>query len=245
MKCVEKSELPEKRAPMNTYSLEAIGISKSYTVDERRIIVLDDITLSVPAGEFLVIEGKSGSGKSTLLSILSGLDKPDSGRIKLDAADITDLSEDELAPYRNRTTGFVFQAFHLVPSLTALENVMFPAELNNDSAAAAKAGELLKRVNLVERMNNFPHQLSGGEMQRVALCRALVNGPKIVFADEPTGNLDSSNSDAILELLGQLHKEQGSTLVLATHSREIAQMAERVLILRDGRIVDGGKKNKR
>ncbi len=245
MKCVEKSELPEKRAPMNTYSLEAIGISKSYTVDERRIIVLDDITLSVPAGEFLVIEGKSGSGKSTLLSILSGLDKPDSGRIKLDAADITDLSEDELAPYRNRTTGFVFQAFHLVPSLTALENVMFPAELNNDSAAAAKAGELLKRVNLVERMNNFPHQLSGGEMQRVALCRALVNGPKIVFADEPTGNLDSSNSNAILELLGQLHKEQGSTLVLATHSREIAQMAERVLILRDGRIVDGGKKNKR
>jgi len=222
---------------MTAYALEAIQVSKSYTVDSRRITVLDEITLSVPAGEFLVIEGKSGSGKSTLLSLLSGLDKPDAGRINLDAVDITDLTEDELAPFRNRTSGYVFQAFHLVPSLTALENVMFPAELNGDPGAAEKAVELLDRVDLSERMNNFPHQLSGGEKQRVALCRALINGPKIIFADEPTGNLDSANSETILTLLGQLHKEQETTLVLATHSSEIAQMADRALTLRDGRMI--------
>ena len=221
---------------MTPYALEAVQISKFYTVDERRITVLDNITLSVQAGEFLVIEGKSGSGKSTLLSLLSGLDKPDSGRISIDAVDITDLTEDELAPFRNKTTGYVFQAFHLVPSLTARENVMFPAELNRDPRAASKAAQLLERVDLAERMNNFPHQLSGGEKQRVALCRALINSPRIVFADEPTGNLDSANSDKILALLGQLHKEQGATLVLATHSREIAEMADRSLVLRDGRI---------
>ncbi len=227
---------------MTTYALESTEVSKSYRADERRIVVLDNISLSLPAGEFLVIEGTSGSGKSTLLSLLCGLDKPDSGRITLDSVDITDLTEDELAPFRNRTTGFVFQAFHLVPSLTAQENVMFPAELNNDPDAAEKAEALLARVNLKDRMDNFPHQLSGGEMQRVALCRAIINSPKILFADEPTGNLDSVNSEAILNLLQQLHREQGSTLVLATHSREIAQSADRVLILRDGRITDINKK---
>ncbi len=227
---------------MTTYALESTEVSKFYKADERRIVVLDNISLSVPAGEFLVIEGTRGSGKSTLLSLLCGLDKPDSGRITLDSVDITDLTEDELAPFRNRTTGFVFQAFHLVPSLTARENVMFPAELNDDPDAAEKAEALLARINLKDRMDNFPHQLSGGEMQRVALCRAIINSPKILFADEPTGNLDSANSDAILNLLQQLHKEQGSTLVLATHSREIAQSADRVLILRDGRINDINKK---
>ena len=221
---------------MNANRLEARHISKSYAVEKRKIDVLSDVSLSIPTGEFLVIAGKSGSGKSTLLSLLSGLDKPDAGKIILDSVDITDLSEDELAPFRNRKTGFVFQAFHLLPALTALENVMFPAELNNDPDAEVRSRELLARVGLAARMDNFPHQLSGGEKQRVALCRALINSPSIVFADEPTGNLDSMNGEIILDLLKQLHKEQQTTLVLATHSREIALKADRVITLRDGKI---------
>ena len=216
--------------------LEASELHKSYQVDERRITVLDSISLTVKKGEFLVIEGKSGSGKSTLLSLLSGLDKPDSGRIVLHGTDITELSEDRLAPFRNRTIGYVFQSFHLVPSLTALENVMFPAELNKDPQAAAKAAELLRRVDLQQRDDNFPHQLSGGEKQRVALCRALVNSPQIVFADEPTGNLDSASGSTILQLLLELRNELDTTLVMATHSREISSRADRILQLVDGRI---------
>jgi putative ABC transport system ATP-binding protein len=219
---------------MITKELEAEGLSKSYTVDARRITVLNDISLSVAKGEFVVVEGKSGSGKSTLLSLLSGLDSPDGGKIIVGGRDITGLSEDELAPFRNRTIGFIFQSFHLVPSLTAFENVMFPAELNRDPAATVKAEELLTRVDLLDRKNNFPHQLSGGEKQRVAICRALVNDPQIVFADEPTGNLDSVNGDIILQLLLKLRKERSTTLVLATHSREVGTMADRVVRLRDG-----------
>ena len=216
--------------------LEARDLSKSYRVDARRITVLDTISMTVKKGEFLVIEGKSGSGKSTLLSLLSGLDKPDSGRIILHGTDITGLSEDQLAPFRNRTIGYVFQSFHLVPSLTALENIMFPAELTRDPEAAAKAAELLRRVGLHQRDDNFPHQLSGGEKQRVALCRALVNNPQIVFADEPTGNLDSASSETILQLLLELRRELDTTLVMATHSREISRTADRIIRLLDGRI---------
>ena len=216
--------------------LEAIELSKSYRVDDRRITVLDNISLAVEKGEFIVIEGKSGSGKSTLLSLLSGIDKPDRGRIILHNTDITELSEDRLAPFRNRTIGYVFQSFHLIPSLTALENIMFPAELNRDPEAAAKAAELLHRVDLQQRQHNFPHQLSGGEKQRVALCRALVNDPQIVFADEPTGNLDSANGETILQLLLELRSELDTTLVLATHSREISSKADRIVQLADGRI---------
>jgi putative ABC transport system ATP-binding protein len=216
--------------------LEAVELSKSYRVDDRRISVLDNISMEVKKGEFLVIEGKSGSGKSTLLSLLSGLDKPDSGRIILNGTDITGLSEDQLAPFRNRTIGYVFQSFHLVPSLTALENIMFPAELNHDPEATAKAAELLRRVDLHQRDDNFPHQLSGGEKQRVALCRALVNSPQIVFADEPTGNLDSANGKTILQLLLKLRSEVATTLVMATHSLEISSTADRILRLVDGRI---------
>ena len=215
--------------------LEAVALSKSYRVDDRSITVLDSISLAVETGDFLVVEGKSGSGKSTLLSLLSGLDKPDSGRIILDGTDITGLSEDQLAPFRNRTIGYVFQSFHLVPSLTALENVMFPAELNRDPEAAAKAAELLRRVDLLQRDDNFPHQLSGGEKQRVALCRALVNSPQIVFADEPTGNLDSASGATILQLLLELRSEFDTTLVMATHSREISRTADRIVQLVDGR----------
>jgi putative ABC transport system ATP-binding protein len=198
--------------------------------------VLDDIHFSVRKGEFLVIEGKSGSGKSTLLGVLSGLDKPDTGRVVVAGEDITDLNEDELASFRNQTIGYVFQAFHLVPSLTALENIMFPAELHRDPAASAKAEKLLRRVDLLQRKNNFPHQLSGGEKQRIAICRALINSPQLIFADEPTGNLDSGNGEIILSLLLDLRREFGTTLLLATHSAEISAMADRVLRLLDGRL---------
>ncbi len=217
--------------------VEAKQVTKTYRIGDRRIRVLDDVSLCVPAGQFLVVEGNSGSGKTTLLSLLSGLDKPTSGSVFLEQKDITHASEDDLAPLRNEMIGFVFQSFHLVPSLTALENVMFPAELQNDSRALEKAGDLLQRVGLQNRSGNYPHQLSGGEMQRVAMCRALINNPKIIFADEPTGNLDSENGHAILELLLEFHKELKTTLVLVTHSTEIAKMADRMIVLKDGRII--------
>ena len=222
---------------MNDNVLQAVGLAKSYQVENRRIGVLEDVHFTVRPGEFLVVEGKSGSGKSTLLSLLSGLDHPDRGSIILAGTDITELDEDDLAPFRNRTTGFVFQSFHLIPSLTALENIMFPAELNRDPAAADKALKLLERVDLTARMNNMPHQLSGGEKQRIAICRALVNDPRVLFADEPTGNLDSVNGDIVLQLLLGLRREHNTTLVLATHSREISSRADRVVRLMDGRIV--------
>jgi len=218
-------------------ALEARSVSKTYTIDSRMITVLDDISLCVAEGEFLVIKGESGSGKSTLLSILSGLDRPDAGRILLDTRDITDLTEDELAPVRNATFGFVFQSFHLIPSLTVLENIMFPAELRGDPLAKEKADQLLERVGLAGRATSFPHQLSGGEKQRCAICRSLVNDPRILFADEPTGNLDLANGGAVLELLQELHREHRTTLILVTHSLEIARTADRVITLRDGKIV--------
>jgi putative ABC transport system ATP-binding protein len=221
--------------------LEAVDVTKEYLVGERRLRVLDDVSLCVEEGEFLVIQGSSGSGKSTLLTLLSGLDRPSSGRVFMEGLDITELSEDELAPMRNERIGFVFQSFHLVPSLTTLENVMFPAELRKDRHARQKAEALLERVGLWERNENFPHQLSGGEKQRVAICRALINDPRIIFADEPTGNLDSLNGKAILDLLLELREERRSTLVLVTHSMEIAERAERIIVLRDGKIVENGQ----
>ena len=218
--------------------IEAQQVSKKYLIGNRQIRVLDNISLSIGSGELLAVNGNSGSGKTTLLSVLSGLDKPSSGRVKINQEDITDLSEDDLAPLRNETIGFVFQSFHLIPSLTALENVTFPAELRKDRNAVKKANELLKRVALQDRSDNFPSQLSGGEKQRVAICRALVNDPKIIFADEPTGNLDSANSDAILNLMRELYTERRATLILATHSDKIAASADRVITLNDGRIIE-------
>jgi putative ABC transport system ATP-binding protein len=217
--------------------LEAKEVSKTYIIDGREATVLDRASLSAGRGEFVVVKGESGSGKTTLLSILSGLDKPTSGRVILDGEDITDLGEDRMAPIRNASIGFVFQSFHLAPALTAIENVMFPAELRRDPDARAKAESLLERVGLRSRGGSFPHQLSGGEKQRVAICRALVNAPKIVFADEPTGNLDSTNGAAVLELLLELRKEHGATLILVTHNDEIANMGDRIVHIRDGRIV--------
>ncbi len=218
--------------------LEAHHITKTYTIDQRLIKVLDDVSLSVLSNEFVVITGSSGSGKTTLLSLLSGLDKPSSGRIFIDHQNITGASEDTLAPLRNRIIGFVFQSFHLVPSMTAKENIMFPAELKGDAQAADKAGQLLQRVGLESRADNLPSQLSGGEKQRIALCRAMINHPKLLFADEPTGNLDSENGKIVLSQLIDLKNDQGATLILVTHNPEIAKAADRVLVLTDGRLSD-------
>jgi putative ABC transport system ATP-binding protein len=216
--------------------LEAHHITKTYSVGNRGITVLEDVSLTVDTGEFIVIAGSSGSGKTTLLTLLSGLDHPSSGRVCIEGRDITDASEEELAPLRNRSVGFVFQSFHLVPSMTALENIMLPAELKGDADAGGRAGRLLARVGLSERADNLPSQLSGGEKQRVALCRALINRPKLIFADEPTGNLDSENGQVVFDQLIDLKNEQGATLILVTHNLEIARTANRVLTLKDGRL---------
>lgn len=219
--------------------LRAQTLSKHYLLGEHKLWVIKEVSLSAAQGEFLVIQGKSGSGKTTLLSLLSGLDQPTSGRININGKEITALSEDALAPFRNRTLGFVFQSFHLIPALSAVENVMFPAELKRDPAAFTKAADLFAQVGLEGRMDHLPHQLSGGEQQRVAICRAMINNPKILFADEPTGNLDSENGRAVLKLLLALKQQHDTTLVLATHSRDIAQTADRVIRLHDGRIESG------
>jgi putative ABC transport system ATP-binding protein len=221
---------------MSTTILEARQLTKSYTIDDRQVAVIDSVSFAVEEGEFVVIIGSSGSGKTTLLSLLSGLDRPTSGRVIMAGLDITDLNEDRLAPIRNERIGFIFQAFHLVPSLNAMENIMFPAELGKDPQAARKAAELVRRTGMWDRRSNFPHQLSGGEKQRVAICRALINHPKIIFADEPTGNLDSENSRAILALLTELHRESRTTLILATHSPDIAERVQRTIHLHDGRL---------
>jgi putative ABC transport system ATP-binding protein len=217
--------------------LEARNLRKEYKLDQRRLTVLDDISLSITAGEFVVISGSSGSGKTTLLTLLSGLDQPTSGMVSLDGKEITGASEDELAPLRNRMIGFVFQSFHLVPSMTAKENIMFPAEIMGSADAESRAMQLLERVGLAGRADNMPSQLSGGEKQRVSLCRAMINYPKLLFADEPTGNLDSENGAMVLSQLMALKSEQGATLILVTHNPEIAQAADRVLQLRDGRLL--------
>jgi putative ABC transport system ATP-binding protein len=216
--------------------LEARTLNKIYTVDHQEIMVLNDVSLKVDTGEFLVVTGSSGSGKTTLLTLLSGLDKPTSGRVFIDRQDITGASEDELAPLRNRIIGFVFQSFHLIPSMSALENIMFPAELQGLADAETKARLLLERVGLSNRADNLPSRLSGGEKQRVSLCRAMINDPKLIFADEPTGNLDSKNGRIVFEQLVEMKNEQGATLVVVTHNREIAAAADRVLRLKDGRL---------
>ena len=216
--------------------LEARHLNKAYTVDNRRITVLKNISLSIAAGEFVVITGSSGSGKTTLLTLLSGLDQPSSGQVTIQGQEITGATEDELAPIRNRMIGFVFQSFHLVPSMTAKENIMFPAEIMGKKDAEPIALGLLKRVGLADRADNMPSQLSGGEKQRISLCRAMVNHPRLLFADEPTGNLDSENGSIVLSQLVDLKTEQGATLVLVTHNPDIAKAADRVLTLKDGRL---------
>ena len=222
---------------MTASILEARDLVKRYRVGERSLTVIAGVSLAVAAAEFLVVTGPSGSGKSTLISLLSGLDEPTSGQVFLAGHVITGMPEEKLAPIRMDTRGFVFQSYHLIPSLTARENVMFPAELKGDGDAGRRADALLENAGLLDRAENFPHQLSGGEKQRVAVCRALVNEPAIVFADEPTGNLDSASGKAVLDLLRSLQREKGAAIVMVTHSAEIAATADRVLTLVDGLIV--------
>jgi putative ABC transport system ATP-binding protein len=204
----------------------------------RRVEILKGITLTIPAGQFVAIVGASGSGKSTLLGLLAGLDTPSSGEIWLDGVPIHNLVEAELAAVRGKKIGFVFQSYQLIQTLTALENVLLPYELNVEGSGLAEARRLLAEVGLAERVDHYPVQLSGGEQQRVALARAFVVAPPIVMADEPTGNLDSANGRLVLDLLLSRNKQAGTTLVLVTHDSEVAAMADRKIVLRDGMIVE-------
>lgn len=204
----------------------------------RRVEILKGITLTIPAGQFVAIVGASGSGKSTLLGLLAGLDAPSAGEIWLDGVPIHNLAEAQLAQVRGRKIGFVFQSYQLIQTLTALENVLLPFELNAEGSGLAKARRLLEEVGLAERMEHYPVQLSGGEQQRVALARAFVVDPPIVMADEPTGNLDSSNGHLVLDLLLDRNKRSGTTLVLVTHDPEVASKADRKIVIKDGQIVE-------
>lgn len=201
------------------------------------LTILDDITLDIPEKQMIAITGPSGSGKSTLLGLIAGLDKPTAGAIVLDGVDITTLPESEMARYRRQKIGYIFQSFHLIPTLTAQENVAVPLELNGDPGAGARAAELLGEVGLQNRQSHYPVQLSGGEQQRVAVARAFACRPSILLADEPTGNLDSHSGRQVIELLLSLNRDQGSTLVLVTHDPALASCAERIITMRDGRVV--------
>jgi putative ABC transport system ATP-binding protein len=203
----------------------------------RAVDVLTDISFDVPARQFVAVAGPSGSGKSTLLGLIAGLDQPTSGTITVAGVEITRLDEDALARFRRDTIGYVFQSFHLIPTLTAIENVMIPLELSGDGHALDRASALLADVGLGERAHHYPVQLSGGEQQRVAVARAVVHRPRLLLADEPTGNLDSATGKEIIDLLVALNRNLGSTLVLVTHDAALAANAERILTLRDGHIV--------
>jgi putative ABC transport system ATP-binding protein len=218
--------------------IELREVSKTVQSGSEPLTILQPLSLVIPRGQFLAIVGPSGSGKSTLLGLLAGLDAPSSGVVSIDGVDITKLDEDHLAKLRGEKIGFVFQFFHLIPSLTALENVSVPMEIVGVRQARAKAEQLLDEVGLTGRSHHYPSQLSGGEQQRVALARALANDPPIVLADEPTGNLDTRNGRHIMDLLMKIHRERNTTIVLVTHDAELAATAEARLVLRDGRVVE-------
>jgi putative ABC transport system ATP-binding protein len=211
------------------------GVSKTVMSGSSPLTILHPLDLDVPAGTFLAVTGPSGSGKSTLLGLIAGLDAPSGGRVLIAGTDITSLDEDRLARLRGQKIGFVFQFFHLVPSLTAHENVMVPMEIAGRGDARARALDLLAEVGLTDRGHHYPSQLSGGEQQRIALARALANDPPLLLADEPTGNLDSVNGRHIMELLQDIHRRRGTTLVLATHDASLASLADTRLALRDGK----------
>src|SRR6187549_60900 len=217
--------------------LKAENLTKKVTSPEGMLTIVDDVSLDIAAAESVAIVGASGAGKSTLLALLAGLDSPTSGRITLAGADLTALDEDGRARLRAERVGFVFQSFHLVPSLTAIENVMLPLELAGLPNARSAAAEVLAQVNLSPRREHYPRQLSGGEQQRVALARAFVTRPSLLFADEPTGNLDTHTGQAIIELLFELNADAGTTLVLVTHDEHLASRCSRLLRLDGGRLV--------
>ncbi|KAB2877568.1 ABC transporter ATP-binding protein [bacterium] len=212
-------------------------LSKSYRSGSRDLTVLHDVSFSIQSGSTCAVVGPSGSGKTTLLGLCAGLDHPSRGSVHLNDTQMDLLDEDARALLRNQHVGFVFQNFQLIPTLTALENVMVPLELRGESRADVFAQTWLERVGLGDRMDHYPVQLSGGEQQRVALARAFINQPKILFADEPTGNLDDETSHKIVELLFELNKEIGTALVLVTHNLELAQLTQRIIRLRSGKIV--------
>jgi putative ABC transport system ATP-binding protein len=212
------------------------GVSKTVQSAGRPLTILHPLDLDVAAGKRLAIVGPSGSGKSTLLGLMAGLDSPSTGSIVINGADITALGEDALARLRGVTIGFVFQFFHLISSLTAFENVLVPMELAGLGDAQGKARALLAEVGLSDRGHHYPSQLSGGEQQRVALARALANEPPILMADEPTGNLDSANGRHVIDLLFDINARRGTTLVLVTHDRELAALADTQIMLKDGRV---------
>lgn len=215
--------------------IELRGVSKTVASGGRPLTILHPIDLSVPSGQFLSIVGPSGSGKSTLLGLIAGLDTPSTGAIAIDGVEITGLDEDRLARLRGARIGFVFQFFHLIPSLTALENVLVPLEIAGAAHAADKAAALLRDVGLAARGHHYPSQLSGGEQQRVAIARALANDPPILLADEPTGNLDSTNGRHVVDLLLDVNRTRRTTIVMVTHDRELTDRADVVLAMRDGR----------
>jgi len=223
---------------MNEPLLSARGLSKSYTMGRRMLEVLRGVDLDVARGEFLALRGASGAGKSTLLHLIGGLDSPNAGRISFDGQDLAGFSESQLTHFRNRRVGFVFQTYHLLPELTALENVCLPARVARVPAAqaVARGRELLARVGLGERTEHKPSELSGGEQQRVAIARALINEPELLLADEPTGNLDSRTGGEIIALLKTLRAEKQTTLVIATHDGNVAASAPRVIELVDGQV---------
>ncbi|MEP3211468.1 MAG: ABC transporter ATP-binding protein [Maribacter sp.] len=220
-----------------TKILNVRNLGKTYTSGSKRLTVLDNISFDVEAGATFSIVGPSGSGKTTLLGLCAGLDKADSGSVALCGTVLDTLNEDERALLRNKSIGFIFQDFQLLPTLTALENVSVPLELQGNKNAAAIANELLQKVGLGERTDHYPSQLSGGEQQRVALARAFSNKPAILFADEPTGNLDEETGEKVIQLLFELNKEAGTTLVIVTHDLDLAKRTQHILRLKGGKIL--------
>lgn len=219
------------------YVIRTDALTKQVTTGEQQLTILHDINLQIASGEAVAIIGASGSGKSTLLGLLAGLDLPTSGKVHLDSVDIFALDEDERATLRGKVMGFVFQSFQLLPALTALENVMLPLELARIRDAEAPAKRLLERVGLGQRLDHYPKQLSGGEQQRVAIARAFATNPRLLLADEPTGNLDSATGTQIIELMFELNREHGTTLVLVTHDEALSRRCSRQIRLVDGRLL--------
>ena len=220
--------------------VRAIGLAKQVDTGDTRLTILSDVSFEVARGEAVAILGVSGSGKSTLLGLLAGLDTPSAGSVSIDGADMFELDEDGRAALRARLVGFVFQSFQLLPAFTALENVMLPLELAGIADARNKARAMLERVGLGERIHHYPKQLSGGEQQRVAFARAFVREPKLLFADEPTGNLDAATGAQVIDLMFELNRERLTTLVLVTHDEAISQRCDRLLRLAAGRLQDAG-----